>query len=160
MPRDAGSLAGTTITGRPAKPKAGCRVAAKAEVRAGKATSWQASAPQPHCGVPQRMLVFELDQWRHGTHERLHWRSRLPVWSARCRLLPQTIMMHEGESARSQILRCDQTESMFIDQWELYQRLKARLPDNAMMYQCPILVEMHRRGLAQPVAETALPNSQ
>lgn len=41
--------------------------------------------------------------------------------------------MREGESARSQILRFDQTARMFIDQGELYQRPKARLPDNVSM---------------------------
>ena len=117
--------------GRPAKPKAGCRVAAKAEVRAGKATSRPAAAPAPGCGVPPRMPVYGVDRWRHGTHERLHRRSRPPLLPARRWSLPHT--MREGESARSQILRFDQTARMFIDQGELYQRPKARLPDNVSM---------------------------
>ena len=41
--------------------------------------------------------------------------------------------MREGESARSQILRFDQTARMVIDQGELYQRPKAQLPDNVSM---------------------------
>ena len=41
--------------------------------------------------------------------------------------------MREGESARSQIPRFDQTARMLIDQGGLYQRPKARLPDNASM---------------------------
>ena len=77
------------------------------------------------------MPVYGVDRWRHGTHERLHRRSRPPLLSARRWSLPQT--MREGESARSQILRFDQTARMFIDQGELYQRPKARLPDNVSM---------------------------
>ena len=77
------------------------------------------------------MPVYGVDRWRHGTHERLHRRSRPPLLPERRWSLPQT--MREGESARSQILRFDQTARMFIDQGELYQRPKARLPDNVSM---------------------------
>jgi hypothetical protein len=37
------------------------------------------------------MPVHGVDPWRHGTHGRLHWRSRSPLLPARRWTLPRTM---------------------------------------------------------------------
>ena len=39
----------------------------------------------------QHMPVHGVDPWRHGTHGRLHWRSRSPLLPARRWTLPRTM---------------------------------------------------------------------